>query len=610
MQEIRRSLPFRAFTALTRLERFGAVGIVLLFLCAGGIETAMLSLVAPLVYSIIDPKEFANSAAGKLMTEWLGQPMEVVFPYVAASIALGVACSSALSMIALVVSERHAARATTRMSRETVKKVLSAPYSWVIGKNSAILVRECYDNVRIWRKGYLHALFGMIEASVFIAMPAAAALALSKSAGLAALLLTGVIAAGVVWFFRSRIVHLSQQSKPAGDQLNRSLSSLFAGIREVKAIGAIDRFVSMYGSELAALNRMHAGLRVWSSAPVVIIALFGQVGLIAASFVIWMTSTSGADAVAQIALILVVASRVVPALSRLAAHINALQQHTPYVRDLLSLREEADAAMSSRNMHQLDVPKNWRSIRIENVSVAYPGMTGPALVVNSLIFERGKRYGLVGRSGSGKSTLLSLLLKLVEPTSGGVIVGTTNLKDIRADAWLADTAYVPQSPYIFDDTIARNITYGDAVDDRKLTTAIERALLGEVVRSMPNGYNSKIGERGSAWSGGQAQRLAIARALYRGAEILLLDEATSALDTITEAQVYAEILRSNTAGLIVHATHRVATLRNADWIFVLDAGQIVAAGTFASLMETSEIFRALAAEQADQSVEDNCVVGR
>ncbi len=597
--KIQKSIPYRAFSALTRLEKFGAFGIAFLFLCAGVVETAVISLVAPLVYALIDPKEFEKSTIGGLVGEWIGQPLDVVFPYVASLIALGVVCSSLLSMSALLASERHAALATTRMSRDTVEKVARAPYVWIIGKNSTILVRECYDNARIWRKGYLHALFGIFESSIYIALPAIAALALSKVGGLVALILTGIVAAAVVWTFRSKIERLAQRSKPAGDQLNKELNALFAGIREVKAGGATEKFVARYESQLASLNLLNAGLRFWSSAPVLVIAFFGQVGLLAASVAVWFSSNSGTDAVAQIALILVVASRLVPALGRLAAHVSAIQQHMPYVRDLLLLRDEAEAASEQQKRDWLASPKDWRAIRFENVKVTYPGKSNPSLAIGSAMFERGKRYGLVGRSGSGKSTFLAVVMKLIEPTSGRVIVDSVDLSSIRSEAWLSRTAYVPQTPYIFDGSIAQNVTFGDAVDERKLFGAIERARLTDVVTAMPEGHESKIGERGNAWSGGQAQRLAIARALYRDAEILILDEATSALDAITEAQVYGEFMREMPSRIVIHATHRVLTLREVDWIFVLDGGGIVAEGTFSSLMETSELFKSLAAEQPD-----------
>ena len=188
-------------------------------------------------------------------------------------------------------------------------------------------------------------------------------------------------------------------------------------------------------------------------------------------------------------------------------------------------------------------------------------------------------------------------MRLIEPTSGRVTVDTVNLSNIRPEAWLSKTAYVPQTPYIFDDSIAQNVTFGEAVDERKLVGAIDRARLADVVLAMPEGHESKIGERGHAWSGGQAQRLAIARALYRDAEILILDEATSALDAITEAQVHSEFVKKLRPRIVIHATHRVLTLRDFDWIFVLDGGNIVADGTFQSLLETSELFKSLAAEQ-------------
>ena len=224
-------------------------------------------------------------------------------------------------------------------------------------------------------------------------------------------------------------------------------------------------------------------------------------------------------------------------------------------------------------------------LAFEDVTFTYPGRARPALSGVSLDLPAGATLALVGPSGAGKSTLASLLLRFWDPQRGTVRIGGIGLPELTLDALYRRIALVAQDTWLLNGTLEDNIRLArpDA-SAAELALAIERAALADFVAGLPDGLNTRVGERGVALSGGQRQRIAIARAFLRDAPVLILDEATSHLDAISEAQVHqalAELMRHRTTLIIAH---RLSTIRQADTIAVVDGGRIVEAGTHETLL--------------------------
>lgn len=239
------------------------------------------------------------------------------------------------------------------------------------------------------------------------------------------------------------------------------------------------------------------------------------------------------------------------------------------------------------------------TLELVNVSFRYPESTTNAIDNVSLVIPAGKQVALVGRSGSGKSTIVSLLAAFYEPTAGTIRLDGIDYAAINPQALREHIALVSQEIVLFNDTVANNIAYGRlrGASKEAIIHAAKAAYAWEFIENLPQGLDSMIGDRGVRLSGGQRQRLAIARAILKNAPILLLDEATSALDTESEIEVQKalEALMRNRTSVVI--AHRLSTVRNADFIVVMDNGHILEVGTNEALLAKNGYYRRLYEKQ-------------
>lgn len=233
-----------------------------------------------------------------------------------------------------------------------------------------------------------------------------------------------------------------------------------------------------------------------------------------------------------------------------------------------------------------ELPEN-KSIHIKNLSFQY-GSKSSQMVLKNISFEipQGKTTAIVGASGSGKTTLIKLLLKFYEPTEGTILIGNTNLKDINNDYWRMNCGAVLQETFIFNDTIAGNISeseQNEIMDRDKLKNAVYISNIEDFVERLPNKLNTELGASGIRLSGGQEQRLMIARAVYKNPEFVFFDEATSSLDANNEKVIMEKLNSFLNKKTSVIVAHRLSTVRNADTIIVLDDGEVVEQGNHEQL---------------------------
>jgi ATP-binding cassette subfamily B protein len=238
-------------------------------------------------------------------------------------------------------------------------------------------------------------------------------------------------------------------------------------------------------------------------------------------------------------------------------------------------------------------------LNFNDVGFHYPGAEEPVLKDINFTVRAGQTMAVIGSTGSGKTTLVNLVTRLFDATAGSVVLDGVDVRDLSPEALWSRVGIVPQKPYLFSGTIASNLQYGkDDATEEEMWEALRVAQAEDFVRAMPGGLNAVIAQGGTNVSGGQRQRLAIARALIRHPEIYLFDDSFSALDLTTDAQLRAALkpLAQNAVVLVV--AQRVSTIRDADQILVLEDGECVGLGTHDELISTCPTYQEIVDSQA------------
>jgi ABC-type multidrug transport system fused ATPase/permease subunit len=246
--------------------------------------------------------------------------------------------------------------------------------------------------------------------------------------------------------------------------------------------------------------------------------------------------------------------------------------------------------------------KAGKAVRIElrDVTFTYPGADRPALQNLSMVLEPNETVALIGRSGSGKTTVTNLLLRTLEPDSGEIRFDGIPEKELALDWIRQQIALVPQDPFLFYGTIADNLRVAkEDATEAELIAATQSAELYDYIKSTPDGFNTKVGDQGTALSGGQAQRLAIARAFLKNAPIVVLDEPTSQIDVETETLLNRALARLTESKTVLLIAHRLSTIEQADRIIVLEGGRLAESGTRQQLLAQGGIYAGMIRTKRD-----------
>ena len=269
--------------------------------------------------------------------------------------------------------------------------------------------------------------------------------------------------------------------------------------------------------------------------------------------------------------------------------ISFVQQYQDAKLSLNRIYEIHSTGGNEDEDHTVTILPSNKTVSIKNLTFRYGGSKSPEVLKNvNLEIPEGKVTAIVGPSGSGKTTLLKLLLKFYKPQEGAIMIGNTKLDNIRSSFWRSKCGVVMQNGYIFDDTILRNIAESSSmgiVDKEQLREAVRIANLEDFIESLPMGYNTKLGATGVSLSGGQNQRILIARAVYKNPDFLFFDEATSSLDANNEKTIIENLQEFFSGKTVVVIAHRLSTVRRADQIIVIRDSEIVEIGDHVGLTE-------------------------
>ena len=393
-----------------------------------------------------------------------------------------------------------------------------------------------------------------------------------------------------------RMVPLFRLMQERIDNVNRVLREQLSGVRVIRAFVRENHETARFAvaNEEVTDVSMRAGRLFALMSPVVLLVL--NVSSVA---VIWFGAfrvDSGSMEVGTLTAYLSYLMQILMAVM-MSTFMAVLIPRAAVCADRISEVLQTASSVVIRDNPVTDLPARG-TVELRGASFAFPGAEEPVVREVSFTAVRGRTTAIIGSTGAGKTTLVSLIPRLFDTTGGSVLVDGVDVRDLDPEVLWSRIGLVPQKPYLFSGTVATNLRYGrpDATDD-ELWTALEIAQARDFVEEMPGRLDAEISQGGTTVSGGQRQRLAIARALVKRPEIYIFDDSFSALDLATDARLRAALADRVAGATIIVVAQRVSSIMAADQILVLDDGRVVARGTHGDLLETSATYREIVSSQ-------------
>lgn len=376
----------------------------------------------------------------------------------------------------------------------------------------------------------------------------------------------------------------------------------FGGIKDALLLGRQDVFTRRFSAASADLASAQGTTQAMSQVPRYAMELVAFGSVIFLILYLLAAHQGNLGAILPILSVYALAGfKLLPAFQQVYTSVSQIRGNLAAFEALHDdLRASAVVGNKSIMNESGDIHDHWvpeQSIRLKDIMFVYPGKDEPAVKNLNLDIPVNKVIGLVGASGSGKSTTIDLLLGLIEPLHGELLLDGELVTPERRRGWQNSLGFVPQSIFLADSSIRENIGFGlppEIIDETKVRRAAKMAHLNELLAELPQGLDTRVGERGVQLSGGQRQRIGIARALYNDADVLILDEATSALDGITEKLIMDAIHDFSGKKTIIMIAHRLATVKQCDMIYLLDKGEVVDFGDYQDLSKRNVTFRRMA----------------
>ncbi|MDI5920872.1 ABC transporter ATP-binding protein [Halomonas sp. LR5S13] len=404
---------------------------------------------------------------------------------------------------------------------------------------------------------------------------------------------------------RSRLTSNSSKMSSSQAQRFKLMSEGFGGIKDILLLGRQEAMTRKFREASRSYAYNHGTSLTLSQAPrhAMELIAYGAV-IMLVLYLLGMHQGDTGSILQLIAIYALAGFKLLPAFQQVYGSLTTIRANlSAYytLRDDLYASRNMDREAPRKQSGQTGgkFPEPGKRIQLKGVSFRYPGQEEAVIKELDLTVPANSVIGIVGSSGCGKSTIIDLLLGLISPCQGVVQVDGIALDAGNMRAWQEKLGYVPQSIFLADDTIRHNIALGlpdEQVDLQRLGKAISLANLDGLVDKLPKGLDTVVGERGVQLSGGQRQRIGIARALYQDASVLILDEATSALDGITENVIMREIHAWSGSRTIVLVAHRISTVKQCEWIYLMDHGKVVDQGCYEDLIHRNSSFRAMAGE--------------
>lgn len=599
-------LPFRQlYRILPRSSRQGLAGVVTVSLFSALFETASVASILPFMALVMDPGIISRYVWVEQFINAMGIHSQQSAVLAAGALTICVlALGNAVSAANLWAQTRYIAKARRALSSELFAGFMRMPYSFHLEHDTASLSRVLDSDVESALGGFLASLLGVVAKGLSGIVLISFIVIVDPFVALGTVVVLGGGYMFVYRLIRVRQSRLGAKMVEASVELGRATLEGFAGIKELRVLGRESTSTESYNTVLSTLVKVRAQNLLAASLPRYVIEVIAYAGIVAVTLG-FVLKGEGTAAVPSLALYALAGNRLVPIFQQFFAAAITIKYHTKavdsLVADLNTIRSTPLMVVAVDEQQPL---KFQHEISLKDIVFTYPNAHTPSLKAVSLTILKNQSIGFVGRTGAGKTTLADVILGLYQPQSGTILVDGTILTEENERSWRKRVGYVPQAVFLTNASIAENIALGipnHQIDHAAVMLAARMAQAEEFIELLPDSYQTIVGERGVKLSGGQRQRLGIARALYHQPDVLIFDEATSALDGMTEDAVMEAVQRLSQQCTMILIAHRLRTIQACDRIVMLEAGAIVADGTYHELINSSPAFQRLAGPRAEST---------
>ena len=570
-----------------RKQKRQIAGLALLILIGGLLETVGVSMLLPVVQAIMDPEQLMeNELVGKV-TEALHieTSRQLIILMLGALIALYVV-KNAYLLFQTYVQNTFVTHNRNRMISRVMREFLNRPYEEYLGADIPTVFRLTDSDI----PNAFQLILVMIQMVTEIVVAGFLCIVL--------VVVSPAMSLFIFCIFLGMTLMITKVLKPRLNAIghkNQQIQSRIAkwriqsiyGLKDVKVLHREEFFVRNYYESGAIGADVARNYAVFNNLPRLLIETIFMASMLLFIMLYMLRGGNITVLIPQLSAFAVAGIRVMPGTNRINTYLSEIAYSQPcldYLYENLTANMKMDVNGSVTGLARgggaqtQEVRTHLQDkIVLDHITYAYPNTEKNIFTDAHMEVKKGQSVGIMGPSGAGKSTVVDILLGLLRVQAGTITCDGVNIFDNYAD-WLSKIGYIPQSIYLIDESIRDNIAFGidaDKIDDRRIWEVLEEAQLKEFVEELPEGLDTTIGDRGVRISGGQRQRLGIARALYHNPEILVFDEATSALDNDTEKAVMDAINNFHGRKTMVIIAHRLNTIAKCDVIYKVDGEKIV-----------------------------------
>lgn len=558
--------------------------VILLFLILIGaiLETLGVSMILPIVTAVVEPDVFTKNRIVVEICGALGlESLEEFVIVMIIALILIFVLKNAYLLFMYYVQHTFICNSQFLISRDLLRIYFNKPYEFYLNANTSDVLRTVYSDTTGVFSLLLECIQFISELIIAVCLGLVLLVIDFQMMVVMCAVLFGVTAL-IALLFKPKMGRIGQEARVRQSRMYNSIIQSIMGIKDVKIFAKEESFLEEYENNGRKFYNLSRSQKVLGSAPRLIIESVCIGGILAYLGAMIAFGHSVTSMLPQLTAFALAAVRLMPCANRMSTYLANIAYYKPtldFVYENVempqNIKEEYNPKTANRT-GKAKLPFEDK-ITIENITYQYPNSDKKIFERASMSIPIGKSVGIVGKSGAGKTTLVDIMLGLLDAQEGRILCDGTDVLSNYA-GWLHNIGYIPQSINLIDDTIRANVAFGiprEKVDEKRVWEVLEEAQLTSFVEEQPEGLDTEIGERGIRMSGGQRQRLGIARALYHDPELLILDEATSALDNDTEAAIMEAINNFHGKKTMLIIAHRLKTIESCDMIFAVEDGRIV-----------------------------------